>query len=373
MSGKANKSQVSIKTGRQGEANKLLQQFYEDGELMRVDLALVFRDENQPRSLESVLEGIEKFAELLKWQGILHPPVYRILGDGTYRVVDGERRTTVARRNGDVDILAICKKFSDEDIKKIYELQYSANDPDNNKALSPLEEANWWRNYSDRYFEGNVVLASAEMKVSSTLVFAKLSILKASPEIATFVKEHLNDSTAAADLVSVESKDPALAKAWMADYLSDSLGNKRQSIKNIKKALVAKERGVTVVKPRSGNAQPKPKVAVAPVVLGTDINKREVEKVVIAPSAISAYLLDEKILLKRVSVNDMQGAFLGRAYLSAINNIPFDGSLGAIADLDGEAYQLFYQVLELVINIKGNEKELGKLAKKIASLLELDV
>lgn len=376
---KTPKPKPVIRTSRQGEENPKLKQLFEDGETMRVELALVVRDELQPRSFENVMDGIEDFAREIEKVGMIEVPQYRIMDDGTYQIVTGERRTTAARKLGWETILARVKRFDKDDLKKLRRIQYSENDPRYKRPLSPVDDAKWWRSHIDEFFEGSIEKAAEDVGVSANLVYKKLAILNAPPELKTFINENIKDSSLACDLVSLNSDAPDQAKSWMQEYVSGGLVNVRGSIKAIKREIKAKKNAPTVVKVRP--VLPNPGIDTKPAQALTE--KHEVPDVVIIPDKIkpkpetiitvegvSKYVLDEKLLLAHVTAGDFPGQYLGRAFLSVTKKLPFELSLGSISDLDKTAYQLFFQILDLGDHVSRYEKELSRLGKKITALLD---
>jgi len=364
------KPKITLRTRRQGEDNPKLRQLFEDGEAMRVDLALVRRDEGQPRSLDSVMEGIEALADNIAAVGMIEVPCYRITDDGSYVIVTGERRTAAARHLGWTDILARVKRFDAEGLRKLRKIQYFENDPRFKKHLTPFEDALFWRKFVDDSFAGSVAEAAEDMGVSAALVHNKLAILKAEPEVAEFIHAHVKDSSAASELVAIHKEDPNVAKQWMDDLVAGNLANVRGSIKLLKKAVSGKKRGGQ----RPGTAKGE---AVPPVAeTGTDeqdkfVNRaRPVEPAVVTAQGINKVLLDEKRLLSRVALGGHQGLYLGGAFLSVAQGVPFGHALADIAKLDDDAYQLFYQILSLSENGAGQDGLFAPLIKKVSMLLE---
>lgn len=375
----AKKIKPIIRTSRQGEENPKLKQLFEDGETMRVELSLVARDELQPRSFENVMDGIEDFAKEIEKVGMIEVPQYRIMDDGTYQIVTGERRTTAARILGWETILARVKRFDKDDLKKLRRIQYSENDPRYKRPLSPVDDANWWRSHIDEFFDGSIEKAAEDVGVSANLVYKKLAILNATSELKTFINENIKDSSLASDLVSLYTDAPDQAKTWMQNYISGGLVNVRGSIKAIKREIKAQKKAPTAVKvrPVPSEIDYKPSQAITEkhgakdVVIVQD-KIRAKQEAVITVEGVSKFLLDEKLLLSRVTAGDFFGQYLGRAFLSVTQKLPFEFSLGSISDLDSSAYQLFFQILDLGENAHRYEKELNRLGKKITALLDVD-
>ena len=382
---------MKIKTSRQGAGNPLLLQMLSDGELMRVELSLVDRDENQPRAMESVMEGIVEFATEIKRDGLIQYPVYNIKDNGRFTIVVGERRTAAFRINNEESIPAICKKFTQDEVRQIWEIQYAENDTRNNKPLKPLEDAMWWQNYMDMYCGGSIEQAAAAREVSKSYIYQKIGILKATPELIEFVKESINDYSSAYELAILEAADYDKAHAWINEFKSGNIDNLRGSIKGIKQKQKQESKPKKpvppIVKVRPGRAEPASDVAVlekpkperdtdipaeTPTVGNVAIpgRVRPVSETVITAQGVSKVLLDEKLLLTLVTRGDFAGLYLADAFLSVSKRTPFQHSLHDIANLDDVAYQLFFQILDLSENTSRHESWLARLEKKIATLLE---
>lgn len=340
---------MKIKTSRQGAGNPLLLQMLSDGELMRVDLALVDRDENQPRHLKNVHDGIADFAAEIKRDGLIHYPVLNIKDNGRFEIVVGERRTTAFRLNGEETIPAICKRFTRDEKRVIWEIQYAENDQKNNKALSPVEEALWWSKYTETFWDGSLSRAAEARGVSLSIISQKLKILQASPELKAFIDNNIKDVTSAYELAKLEADDYDKAQAWMGDYEAGKIiGNIRASIKEVGKIHKSKD-------PISPNKKAGP------------INNSNS-----LVESLDNYPLNEKLLLKRVARGDFAGQYLADAFLSVYRRTPFVHSLGEIANLDAECYQLFYQILHVSGNSSKYEERLTRLENKITVLLKRD-
>lgn len=184
----------TLKTARRssGEKNRELESLIQLGTIEETPLDQVDRDDNQPRPLSEVMEGIEEFADELERDDfkLAQLPVYHIKEDGRRMIVVGERRTTAFRLKGKESIPAIVKRFTDEELKQIYILQYVENDGKLKKELSPLADAQWWRNYADLYHEGKLRDAAAARGRSLAEVSNRVSLLNVDPEIVQFIQKN---------------------------------------------------------------------------------------------------------------------------------------------------------------------------------------
>jgi ParB/RepB/Spo0J family partition protein len=325
-----------IKVKRQGAPNPLFAQMLADGELMRVELALIDRDENQPRQQKNVQAGIIEFAEEIKRDGLIHYPIFNIKHDGRFEIIVGERRTTAFRLLGEDTIPAICKRFTKDEKRKIWEIQYAENDQKNNKALTPLEDALWWKNYADIFWEGSMIRAAEAREVSKGFVSQKLKILQGSEKLKDFIDQNIKDSTLAYELVNLEAEDFDLAHAWIVDYEAGKIiGGARSSIKEMKRKQKAAESSLKNKKNHDSIATPVP------------------------TGSIKGNPLNTKALLARIKQSDFTSQFLSDAFLSVCKRTPFRQSLSNLTELDEEGINLFHQILELA---RYSSTELGDYA-----------
>jgi len=401
MTTKAAKPKLVIKTSRQGDENPLLTQLYKDGETYHVELSRVRRDENQPRSFASVMENIEEFAEDIRLNGIIQPPLYRIMDDGSYQIVVGERRTEGAKFLGWETILARCKKFTTPDeIRSLYEIQYAENDVKNNKALKPLEDAIWWRNYIANFNDGKVELAAKRRNVSISFISQKLSMLKASSEILGFIEKNLNDFSTAYHLVGLEEQNSAVAREWMDDFIAGKVANVRGSLTEIKRKIkdVKKSEKADLKKAKSRPIKHDLPELAAPIVqndpikseLPAPINKMEavenaglndtlskttplrpINKTVVPAQGTAKFRLNEHLLLSAVARDDFAGRYLGHAFLSVSQKTPFTQSLGDLTLLGNSAYQMFFQILDISEDREKHKSKIEQIEKKITHLLSI--
>lgn len=334
-----------IKVKRQGVPNPLLEQMLADGELMRVELSLIDRDENQPRQQKNVLAGIMEFAEEIKRDGLIHYPLFNIKHDGRFEIIVGERRTTAFRLLGEETIPAICKRFTKDEKRKIWEIQYAENDQKNNKALTPLEDALWWKNYSELFWEGSLIRAAEAREVSKGFVSQKLKILQGSEKIKVFVDQNIKDSTLAYELVNLEVEDFNLAHKWISDYEAGKIiGSARSSIKDIKRKQKTTESALKNKK------------------------KHDVIATPITTDKIKGTALNTKALLTRIKQGDFTSQFLSDAFLSVCKQTPFRQSLSNLIEIDEDGINLFHQILDLARNANSKLDDYADLERKIVLL-----
>lgn len=185
--------QLNKKSGK----NTLYEELIADGEAQRVDINLVDRDENQPRSVEEVKAAAQDLQPSIAINGVVQMPVYRTKEDGRFSIIVGECRTEGARLNGDETIIAVIKHFENtKDAKKqISEIRYAENDPKTRKNLTPLDEAKFWADYIGEFYTdengiAQVKKAAKYLNQDQSKISQFLGINKASDKIKTLIKKH---------------------------------------------------------------------------------------------------------------------------------------------------------------------------------------
>lgn len=223
-----------------GGKNREFENLIKGGELEAISLDLVDRDPAQPRSLESVQKGIEDFAAEIKRDGLIQNPVYQPVDGGRYQVVVGERRTEAFRQNGETEIWAVIKSFSKDEKRRIQELQYAENDEKNRKPLNALEDARWWRNYIDSFFDGKQKGAADARGVTEAFVSKKLAPLKASQGVMDFIEEEgTRDVELVSSLIKLDKVNEDAACEWMDRAQGGKIdGSMRESVREELKSLI---------------------------------------------------------------------------------------------------------------------------------------
>jgi len=248
---------------KSGQGNQELKRLLEHGTVEEVPLDQVDRDEEQPRPLSEVMEGIEDFADEIERDNfkLAQFPVFHIKEDGRKMIVVGERRTTAFRLKGKETIPAVCKKFSPEEIEQIYILQYVENDGKLKKELSPLADARWWRNYADRFHGGNLSAAAKARGRSAAEVSNRVSLLDAEPAIVEFVqRSSLKDPATYAALSRLKKHgNLKMVHQVISDYESGEIkGSLRVYVESLAKQAKGDKATETQKSSKPGkNAQPR--------------------------------------------------------------------------------------------------------------------
>jgi len=100
-----------------------------------LDVNSVIPDEDQNRSVFNE-EALKELSESIKAHGIIQPLVVRENGDGTYRLIAGERRYRAAKLAGLTQIPAIVKNVSDREAAEMALIENLQRED-----LDPIDEA----------------------------------------------------------------------------------------------------------------------------------------------------------------------------------------------------------------------------------------
>src|SRR5690554_2713741 len=227
---------------KSGSGNYDVEAMLAAGHVEEVDLSLVDRDENQPRPLAEVMDGINDFADELERDNFVlaQYPVYHKEKNGRYTIVVGERRTTAFKIKGRKKITAVIKEFTPKERENIFILQYVENDGKLKKQLSPYSDALWWRHYIDAFHNGVISDAAKARGRTNADISNRLALLDAPEFIKDFVAAaNIKDPAIFAGLVRLAKRSgDALAKQLISDFNNGEIkGSFRKHIEGITKAI----------------------------------------------------------------------------------------------------------------------------------------
>lgn len=104
-------------------------------EVIRLDIDRILPGEHQPRKVFRD-ESLKELAESIKEKGVIQPVIVTRLGDGTFKLIAGERRLRAARIAGLKKIPAIIKDLASRDALEIALIENIQRED-----LDPLETA----------------------------------------------------------------------------------------------------------------------------------------------------------------------------------------------------------------------------------------
>ncbi len=103
------------------------------------------RNPLQPRRTFAA-EGLAELAESIRTHGVLQPVIVRVVGQGRYQLVAGERRWRAAQSAGLAEVPALVRELSDAEVAEIALIENLQRED-----LNPLEEAEALRRLIEDY------------------------------------------------------------------------------------------------------------------------------------------------------------------------------------------------------------------------------
>jgi len=142
--------------------------------LVHIDPHSIVPNHRQPRSVFDP-DDLAELVHSVREFGVLQPVVVRDLGDGTYELIMGERRTRAAREAGLTEIPAVVRDTADEDMLRDALLENL-----HRSQLNPLEEASAYQQLLDDFGITQEELAGrigrSRPQISNTIRLLKLPV-----------------------------------------------------------------------------------------------------------------------------------------------------------------------------------------------------
>ncbi|KOA20301.1 nucleoid occlusion protein [Clostridium homopropionicum DSM 5847] len=152
-------------------------------EIIEISTDLIIPNENQPRKYFNE-ETIDELAESIKVYGIIQPLSVRVLKDGKYELVAGERRLRAAKKAGLIMVPAIVVDINTKDSAAVALLENIQRED-----LNFIEEAEAYQNLISEYNYTQEQLASIIGKKQSTIA-NKMRILKLDSSLRELLLEN---------------------------------------------------------------------------------------------------------------------------------------------------------------------------------------
>jgi ParB family chromosome partitioning protein len=192
------------------------------GEIM-VSPEKLLPNPNQPRK-DFDAEKLAELAETIRLQGIIQPIIVEDAGDGSYIIIDGERRVRAARIAGLEEVPVVLRQYSSDERR--VEVSLTANIQ--RSDLNPIEEAAAYRQLMEMEGLGQDEVAAKVGKGRATVANA-LRLLKLPLEMQESIqKDELSPGHARAVLsVSGAKEQEALFREIIGKGLSVREAEKR--------------------------------------------------------------------------------------------------------------------------------------------------
>jgi ParB family chromosome partitioning protein len=175
-------------------------------EVIEIEVGKVFPNENQPRKVFKDA-ALKELAASIKEKGVLQPVIVSRVGDGTFRLIAGERRWRASSLAGLRKIPALVKDVSSQDAIEIALIENIQRE-----ELNPIETANAFQSLMKDFKLTQEALSDRVGKDRAT-VANYLRILKLPDEIKALINDGSLTIGHAKALLSIDDKHKQIAAA----------------------------------------------------------------------------------------------------------------------------------------------------------------
>lgn len=172
----------------------------ESGTIQTLRISDIEPDKGQPRKSFDE-EKLSELAASIKAHGIIQPIVVRLLDNGRYSIIAGERRWRAARRAGISEVPVVVKEYSEREAREIALVENLQRED-----LNPVEEAFGYKTLMDAYELTQEEIASIVGK-SRPVVANALRILNLPANILKMVENNDISAGHARALLSLKAED----------------------------------------------------------------------------------------------------------------------------------------------------------------------
>ena len=175
-------------------------------DILQVEVGKILPNQHQPRKIFKD-EALKELSVSIKEKGVLQPVIVSRVGDGTFRLIAGERRWRAATLAGLKKIPALIKDVSPQDAIEIALIENIQRE-----ELNPIETADAFQSLL-REFEMTQEELSQRVGKDRATIANYLRILKLPDEIKTFINSGSLSMGHAKALLALEGKPKQIAVA----------------------------------------------------------------------------------------------------------------------------------------------------------------
>jgi ParB family chromosome partitioning protein len=175
-------------------------------EVINIDIEKILPNEHQPRKVFRD-EALKELSSSIKEKGVIQPVLVSRVGDGTFKLIAGERRWRAAHMAGLRKIPALIKEVSSQD-----SIEMALIENIQREDLNPIETAEALNRLSIDFNLTQETLSQRVGKERAT-VANYLRILKLPDEIKSFINDTSLSLGHAKALLSVEGKQKQIKAA----------------------------------------------------------------------------------------------------------------------------------------------------------------
>ncbi|MCL4492002.1 MAG: ParB/RepB/Spo0J family partition protein [Nitrospirae bacterium] len=175
-------------------------------EVIKIDIGKVLPNEHQPRKIFND-EALKDLADSIKEKGVLQPIIVSRVGDGTFRLIAGERRWRASHIAGLTKIPALIKDVSSQDAIEIALIENIQRE-----ELNPIETAEALNRLLKEFNLTQEALSQRVSKDRATIA-NYLRVLKLPDEIKSLINTSSLSMGHAKALLSIESRQKQIEAA----------------------------------------------------------------------------------------------------------------------------------------------------------------
>ena len=175
-------------------------------DIIRIEVGKVLPNEHQPRKIFKD-EALKELSSSIKEKGVLQPVIVSRVGDGTFRLIAGERRWRAATLAGLKKIPALIKDVSPQDAIEIALIENIQRE-----ELNPIETADAFQSLLREFAMTQEELSQRVGKDRATIA-NYLRILKLPDEIKAFINSSSLSIGHAKALLALDGKQKQIAAA----------------------------------------------------------------------------------------------------------------------------------------------------------------
>ena len=179
------------------------------GDTKTLRLSLIEPDKNQPRKSFDE-ERLKELADNITEHGVLQPILVRPIGNGSYRIVAGERRWRAARAAGLSEIPVVIRELDDKQAAQIALIENLQRED-----LDPIEEAKAYRRLMDDFDMTQEQLAKSVGKSRSGIANA-VRLLSLPDDVQKMVSDGMISVGHAKVLCGIEDENEMLVLSALA-------------------------------------------------------------------------------------------------------------------------------------------------------------
>ncbi|MEW5746501.1 MAG: ParB/RepB/Spo0J family partition protein [Nitrospirota bacterium] len=175
-------------------------------EVINIDIGKILPNQHQPRKVFKD-EALKDLADSIKEKGVLQPVIVSRVGDGTFRLIAGERRWRASHLAGLTKIPALIKEVSSQDAVEIALIENIQRE-----ELNPIETANALQQLIKEFNLTQEALSQRVSKDRATIA-NYLRLLKLPDEIKKLINSDSLSMGHAKALLSLDQKQKQLEAA----------------------------------------------------------------------------------------------------------------------------------------------------------------